>query len=414
MQKILIIGNGFDLHHHLPTKYENFIDVLRTIETCDLSLADFSFNEIFKEINLEYKNQIINSYNTDLIKYPKEVIRKIQSEIKTNSWYQTFKNIKEIDTWIDFESQIENILNMLNKLFEKSKQVLEKYLSMNELWIFCEGEQTNNVLIQANHFQLLVFFKIIVYNKKDLSIISPSYCLFEANSIYAINEKKILADLSNSLNQFINIFNLYFTDIIQPFYDNYKALGLIKDKQSKNMQILTSLNTSSFPNDVNFNFIYSFNYTPTLFEYYHSEKINYIHGRIGSEHNMVLGISDINDELKKHKMFAFTKYYQKLYKNTDYIFLEKKMLPENDDFNIYIWGHSLDQSDGQYIKVIFELLEDNRYHLIIFYHDNFARASQLQNLLSICGQSTIERVMKSKQLVFQESTNENLSQMINI
>ena len=32
---ILIVGNGFDLSHYLPTKYDHFMDVMRAIEEKD-------------------------------------------------------------------------------------------------------------------------------------------------------------------------------------------------------------------------------------------------------------------------------------------------------------------------------------------------------------------------------------------
>ena len=33
---ILIVGNGFDLSHYLPTKYDHFMDVMRAIEEKNL------------------------------------------------------------------------------------------------------------------------------------------------------------------------------------------------------------------------------------------------------------------------------------------------------------------------------------------------------------------------------------------
>lgn len=38
MKKILVIGNGFDLHHYLPTRYRDFIDVVKRLEEVDKSL----------------------------------------------------------------------------------------------------------------------------------------------------------------------------------------------------------------------------------------------------------------------------------------------------------------------------------------------------------------------------------------
>jgi len=34
-KKILILGNGFDLAHFLPTKYEHFITAMRAVEDAD-------------------------------------------------------------------------------------------------------------------------------------------------------------------------------------------------------------------------------------------------------------------------------------------------------------------------------------------------------------------------------------------
>ena len=34
MNNILLIGNGFDLHHKLPTSYRNFLDFLKILLEC--------------------------------------------------------------------------------------------------------------------------------------------------------------------------------------------------------------------------------------------------------------------------------------------------------------------------------------------------------------------------------------------
>ena len=49
---ILIIGNGFDLAHDLPTKYENFLDFTNAYLRipCFDSKYTASFNDYFKRI----------------------------------------------------------------------------------------------------------------------------------------------------------------------------------------------------------------------------------------------------------------------------------------------------------------------------------------------------------------------------
>lgn len=46
-ERILIIGNGFDLAHFLPTKYEHFIHAMRAIEEADNDSV-LSFKELYK------------------------------------------------------------------------------------------------------------------------------------------------------------------------------------------------------------------------------------------------------------------------------------------------------------------------------------------------------------------------------
>ena len=47
--KIVILGNGFDLRHFLPTKYNHLITILREIENYDFSDSEVSFSDLFNE-----------------------------------------------------------------------------------------------------------------------------------------------------------------------------------------------------------------------------------------------------------------------------------------------------------------------------------------------------------------------------
>ena len=59
MSKILITGNGFDLFHHLPTKYQHFMSVMKTIENNQFD-NDISFDELHNAVKpaflIELKN----------------------------------------------------------------------------------------------------------------------------------------------------------------------------------------------------------------------------------------------------------------------------------------------------------------------------------------------------------------------
>ena len=166
--------------------------------------------------------------------------------------------------------------------------------------------------------------------------------------------------------------------------------------------------------------------------------------------NIVLGVSDLEDEsLKKIKAYGFTKYHQKLFKDTDYLFLDeyKKKVKSHKlrveyfekDFgdgdpiakkhgrmelmedksklnlNVSIWGHSLDISDQDYIKDLFSLNDDmdRTVRITVYYFDKNAKFSLLNNLLAILGKDKVEHWMKNKWLQFKENPKIVLENAIN-
>ena len=44
---ILIVGNGFDLSHYLPTKYDHFMVAMDAIEKWDIANGEMSFDDLF-------------------------------------------------------------------------------------------------------------------------------------------------------------------------------------------------------------------------------------------------------------------------------------------------------------------------------------------------------------------------------
>jgi len=159
MSKILITGNGFDLFHYLPTKYEHFILVMKTIEEIEINEKvefDDLFGYYFKQVtNIDY-NYIKENYFADEIIFDKNKILEIKDKLSSNALYKHFKNILEIDTWIDFENEIENILYQISSLIEyfNEAEVGQKYFDRNLLGVyinfsvfgFCENGPTKSRL----------------------------------------------------------------------------------------------------------------------------------------------------------------------------------------------------------------------------------------------------------------------------
>ena len=90
---ILIVGNGFDLSHYLPTKYDHFMVAMQAIENWDEPKEDMGFDDLFgslyekEDYFFSYTKEI---YKTDEIKISVEQIEKLKNQLKENVWYQYF------------------------------------------------------------------------------------------------------------------------------------------------------------------------------------------------------------------------------------------------------------------------------------------------------------------------------------
>lgn len=386
MSKILITGNGFDLFHHLPTKYGHFMSVMKTVEKSEFT-KKVTFEELFgadfKNEYLTDHNLILDNYDTNKIKFDGTKIKELDVLLKNNNWYSYFKTVLEIDTWIDFEIELEYILNQLpflntfkNKVdFEKNK-----FLDSN---------------VRFNDFEK---FKIIkIENKNGLFTLNEQYINKRKKSL---DIKKITEHLTLSFEEFIDIFNIYLFNVVNLF-NSFKQ----------------------HPKEIFLNLIdeiYTFNYTPTLEQFYDIEKskIVYLHGEIHEDckfQNLVFGISEINQELKLAKAYDFTKYYQKIIKNSNKKFIEIPIVKSTgmNEKIFYILGHSLDVSDKEYIFDLFKYLEyDLSAHskICVFYHSIYDKEQKLKNLLNIIDNKFLIEMSKSDRLYFVLLNVENINQ----
>ena len=448
---ILIVGNGFDLSHYLPTKYDHFMLVMKAIEKKDLNKPindvlyspfehpihlitkyfkithaldqksyQMNFEQLFSEFkqsrDIEFIHKTKENYDVSSIYLTAVQIHEIQNKLKKNGWYQYFKNhVEEIKTWIDFEQKIEEVLTVLAKSIVQIEKV---EMSINDQFDLFD-------ILSKKHIDTLNFFGFSnnaegavkiggrVTNIQRQAYISTKFC-HGKNIDNGFSATAFLDFLQQEVEDFIQIFNLY--------------LELIVDKLSSINSIFLETDGWTYPDK-----IFSFNYTDTYQRLHGSVNVEYLHGSHGENQNIVLGIADLDDvSLKKLKAYGFTKYHQKLFKDTDYIFLDefkRKILLHKksvEDFErdyhevdkasqrklfgigeklnlrIAIWGHSLDISDKDYILDLFSLNDDidRNVRVTVYYFDKTAKFSLLNNLLAILGKDKVEQWMKNKWLCF--------------
>ena len=323
-----------------------------------------------------------------------------------NCWYQYFKkHVNDVKTWIDFEQKIEEVLSSFAQAMSFIEQINNK--SENS---FTLGNLENTVG-KRNTIVLNCFH--IFENKGMHKGFNAKFC-YGKNDKNGMNPSSFLEFTHKQLEELIEIFNLY--------------LELIVSKLFQNTMIEINAKEWSYPDK-----IFSFNYTNTYQRLHDSVSVEYLHGSCGEYQNIVLGVSDLEDEsLKKIKAYGFTKYQQKLFKDTNYLFLDNfkskvnrfkedligfnKSYAHNPseiyqhelkqrfglNLNVYIWGHSLDISDKDYILDLFSLNDDidRNVRVTVYYFDKTAKFSLLNNLLAILDKDKVEQWMKNKWLCF--------------
>lgn len=438
---ILIVGNGFDLSHYLPTKYDHFMDAMQEIENKklekpvtdlletpldsigDLIVKYFQFKTVVNketyEINFNqlfvncrdsgFISKTFDFYKVENSKLTFEQIVELQLRLAKNSWYKYFKkHVQDVKTWIDFEKKIESALVLIFKYINEINLKFDKYGKFEKpikLRTKSNVEKSDGHIYMSHvDIEQLIILNFCLNNTHEnninfggLGLINHEWFNVEKKSEYGFSTEKYINYLHSELEDFIEIFNLY--------------LKLVVDKLEPKTQFKIESKDWVQPDH-----IFSFNYTNTFQKFYQNNvKTEYLHGKFGEQQNIVLGISDLEDEsLRKLKAYGFTKYHQKLFKDTEYLFLDecsevkqqiRSLKHSGDDINFRIWGHSLDRSDQEYIKEIFKLNdeEDVGVRVTVYYFNDSAKFVLLNNLLDILKKDKVEKWMKNKWLIFEKN-----------
>jgi len=312
MNKLVIIGNGFDLAHGMKTRYSDFV---------------------LWYLNKSYLNRVkINSNQGELFENNLVTISENNyygSPVDFNSIDEFFENIKSPRyTVVYYHYFFENIIHLFVNNWVDIE--LEYYKQIK--WIY--GSVVGSVTGQ-----------ISVAQKNDLKKLNECFDL-----------------IKKELEEYLS------TIIVEKCEDDlpYKIRGIF-DNWSINNQIEMSGENIYFLN---------FNYTNTIVNYKHlfgfsKSKINYIHGKLNEKSNPIIfvygdetdksyeKIEDLNENefTRQFKSFSYltTSNYQDLFK-----YLGK------EEFEVHIMGHSCGLSDRVLFNHIFE--HDNFKRVQLYYY----------------------------------------------
>ena len=350
-RKILIIGNGFDLYHGLPTRYTDFLFFAKnwkvfkdeydkqdksgvTSEGETIKVCLGQNNNLTEESLLDFASHA-NLYFEEHIAY-------LDEHIQDNAWLAYFmENCIPGCNWIDFEAEIERALNQV------------------ELY-YCRTLPSVKDDIPVKYMPELMRKVVYLFSKRAeqsgmgyQNLASNIFHSYDAAPERLNRNKALLLEfMKMELDILIKCLNYYILDFVSVidcgvYSEQIKGLGGI--------------------------YLLNFNYTYTYAAVYGKRALiehHPIHGE-AKEENLVLGISDETFPNTLDYIY-FQKYFQRIQRKTGNYYKKWPVRPahatlEDSPVQVYIMGHSLNKVDKGVLKDFFE--EPNVKQIKIFYHN---------------------------------------------
>lgn len=341
MNRIILIGNGFDLAHGYPTRYEDFINWYwnKRVDAFNGNLTSIS-EDCLCTIKMTSKNTC-NCWNVFAFNLPRflhklsgqEVIQSLKNEPELYEFTLApfFKSICEsIETkgWVDIERAY---YNHVKNCFDATTHSDNNTISI---------EQLNHQLEYLRKL-LIQYLKSLQYSNQGNEDIS--------NIIYgAFNPDDISVSSQDAYNTHC---------------ENYGTI--IPD--GKDVEVKFGNKRFSNPCKV---LLLNFNYTPIAIAYLLVQieglkngddikaEINFIHGDITKPRSLIFGYGDELDDTYNSLLKIEENEYLRFIKSIKYLETDnyRKLLDfiESDSYQIYIMGHSCGNSDRTLLNTLFE------------------------------------------------------------
>lgn len=367
MNRIILVGNGFDLAHRLPTTYKDFVnwyweqwfDKLRLCHSDTMSdeLCTFTLKHQRTWHSFLWSNNSLNLHSgKDFIKWiydNPEYVKVTQSHLFSS----ITKSLKE-KKWVDIENEYYIALNgeyidcpeELNKEFNYLRLKLIEYLTFVQKTNEGDGrfiKELNNIILEP-------------INESDVAISSQSQFAKFVKSNYGeyVEPSGSMSSVSEVLGLFReNCHKQAMTNFIQTYGQQIEYEG-IESLFGENIfpELLR------YPNRL---LILNFNYTNTADKYLPQELtneflcgINHIHGILNEPNSVIFGYGDEDDEKYKEIVKLNNNEHLRNMKSIKYLEANnyRSMLSfiESAPYQIYIMGHSCGNSDRTLLNTLFE------------------------------------------------------------
>ena len=397
--KYLLLGNGFDLHHKLPTKYIHIVRIFsywsenheikfKSIgELYAAYFASFAENIEFDRANKEMHD----FYLTHKSKLDNVRIEDDQILICFANcfWFNYFARVISQDIgWIDFENEIQKAIELFQYIIDNNVEEGE-IVSTPKFADFKVSYSNDNLEnIGIHNFKDLEGYLFVRIDRKfiDNHMLSTKWS-YRADDIAEY--------LYKELEKVKAVINFYIINFINSILDSSVKSQLIPFIDKADMVI--NLNYTNTAESV-------YGITSGNIVHYHGEALN---------NNIVLGVNSYIDEnitvssAGNNSFIVFKKYYQRIIQNTDtkYLtflnFLRDQVKTRKNNsletiLELGVIGHSLDKSDEDVIKELFSLCDK----IQIYYYNITDYGRYIQKLTSIFGEKEFLKMRQNLKIAF--------------
>ncbi|HEY9002707.1 MAG TPA: AbiH family protein [Mucilaginibacter sp.] len=371
MNRLILIGNGFDLAHGLKTDYNSFIlwylNKCLTV-ACNNSCLGRNYQDELLAVDYNYPGYSFGA-----------------------------------------KGAIESISYLVDHYYEKGMNHLFKD---DQLYIIKGYVHRNpfKVTVKSNFFDELIH-KCTNANWVDIE--NEFYDkLKELLNVEHPRRVTLLEKLNNDLEVIKRELEEYLLTIkCEKYSPSYSSIF----NSSVNLSEILYRNLKVYHGPVN-SMILNFNYTSTIEKYLKKNDdlphisipidVNYIHGRINDSNNKIIfGFGDeLDEDYKKMELSKDNGFFEHIksfgyFKTSNYHNLIRFI--ESDEYQIYILGHSCGLSDRTMLNMIFE--HTNCRSIKIYYHGTTEKNNYIRLTQEISRHFRDKVAMRSKIVPFDKS-----------
>ena len=384
MNRIILIGNGFDLAHGLRTSYADFINYYweywgrrlqgsylgddLTDNLCSISQKGEKqlWYCLFPKIDLRQRTNLSPKDAIEMAKNSPDVIA-----IKKSPFFEDIDKVVETKGWVDIENEF---YLWLKKIFKKSGCKYDSPVPLNEELELIKGKLVKYLKLTEEQIRPELVkdcIRNVIYEPfKAQDISNEGKTHFEKFLIDRL--EYLMRNDEQRVGSFLQRFGYSYIDRNTDI-ETYEQLVTMSHESPVTHDKLDRWKHLQYVNDgkdiVPDCFLWpdqilllNFNYTKTadLYLTNGSEfKVNHIHGELGNDSNTIIfGYGDeLDDDYKEISKLNDNDYLKNI-KSIRYLETDnyRKLLSFIDSapFQIYIMGHSCGNSDRTLLNTLFE------------------------------------------------------------